>query len=180
MAAYVKGSVFLRQLGYVIGEDNLSRGLLRYFDTWKFKHPNANDVIRVFEAESGLELDWYKEDWVNTTNTIDYAVASVEKDTRKTTKVVIEKKGSMAMPLDIRVTYTNGKTEWFYAPLASMRGEKPMEGNVRMNLLPDHRWVDPTYEFEIKERSKNIASVEIDPLRRMADIDPENNSWKAE
>jgi hypothetical protein len=32
-----------------------------------------------FEKESGLELDWFKEDWVNTINTIDYAVKSVEK-----------------------------------------------------------------------------------------------------
>ena len=68
LAAYVKGAVFLNQMEYIIGKDVFDRGLLTYFKTWRFKHPNANDVTRVFEKESGLELDWYKEDWVNTTN----------------------------------------------------------------------------------------------------------------
>lgn len=176
--AYVKGSVFLSQLEYVIGKENLAKGLLRYFDTWKFKHPNANDVTRVMEKQSGLELDWYKEDWVNTLNTIDYAVKSVEADGRKNTKVTISKLGKMAMPLDILVTYTDGDQDLFYAPLESMRGEKPAEGTIKRTVLPDHRWVDPEYSFEIPEKSKKIAKIEIDPAGMMADIDHENNVWE--
>ncbi|MFN0037620.1 MAG: M1 family metallopeptidase [Saprospiraceae bacterium] len=178
LAAYVKGSVYLAQMEYIVGKQVFDRGLLRYFDTWKFRHPNANDVTRVFEKVSGLELDWYKEDWVNTTNTIDYAVKSVESEGRKTTKVVIERIGRMAMPLDIVVTYANGDQEIFYAPLEGMRGEKPAENNTARTVLPDHRWVDPTYEFEIPEKMKKVATVEIDPTHRMADIELGNNVWK--
>jgi hypothetical protein len=177
LAAYVKGAVFLLQMEYIVGKPAFDKGLLRYFDTWKFRHPDANDVTRVFEKQSGLELDWYKEDWVNTINTIDYAVQSVEAEGRKNTKVVIERKGRMAMPLDIVVTYNNGEQEIFYAPLESMRGAKPAENNLERTVLPDHRWVDLTYEFEIPERAKKIAKVEIDPTHRMADIDLENNVW---
>jgi hypothetical protein len=177
LAAYVKGGVFLIQMEYIIGKKAFDRGLLRYFHDWKFKHPNANDVIRCFEKESGLELDWYKEDWVNTTNTIDYAVATVESEGRKNTRVVIERLGRMAMPLEIVVTYTNGDQEMFYAPLESMRGEKPHEGKMERTLLPDHRWVDPTYEFEIPAKMKKVAKVEIDPGHYMADINFENNTW---
>ncbi|MCY7330412.1 MAG: M1 family peptidase, partial [Saprospiraceae bacterium] len=180
LAAYVKGSVFLNQLEYIIGKKDFDRGLLRYFDTWKFKHPNANDVIRVFEKQSGLELDWYKEDWVNTTNTIDYAVDSITAEARKTTHVIIKRLGKMAMPLEIMVTYTDGDRELFYAPLEGMRGAKPAEDGTPRIVLPDHRWVDLTYEFEIPERAKKIAKVEIDPSHRMADIDLENNIWKKE
>jgi len=177
VGSYVKGAVFMNQLEYVIGQENLKKGLLRYFNTWKFKHPNVNDCVRVFEKQSGLELDWYKEDWVNTINTIDYAVNMVEAEGRKTTKVVIERKGRMAMPLDIVVTYSNGDQEIFYAPLESMRGAKPAENRTERTILPDHRWVDPTYEFEIPEKMKKVAKVEIDPSGRMADIDRENNVW---
>ena len=178
LAAYVKGSVFLNQLEYIIGKQAFDKGLLRYFDTWKFKHPNANDVIRVFEKQSDLELDWYKEDWVNTTNTIDYGVDTVFAEGRKSTKVVIGRKGLMAMPLDIVVTYDNGEKELFYAPLESMRGEKPAENTMKRTVLPDHRWVDPTYEFVIPEREKNVVKIEIDPTHRMADVDWENNVWE--
>lgn len=177
VGSYVKGAVFLLQLDYIVGKQAFDRGLLRYYHTWKFKHPNPNDVIRCFEKESGLELDWYKEGWVHTTNTIDYGIKSVESEGRKNTKVVIERIGRMAMPLDIMVTYTDGSKELFYAPLESMRGEKPAEDKTERTLLPDHRWVDPTYEFEIPERMRKVAKVEIDPSQRMADIDLENNVW---
>ncbi len=180
LAAYVKGAVFMQQLEYIIGKDHLAKGLLRYFDTWKFKHPNSNDVIRVFEKQSGLELDWYREDFVNSTNTIDYGVKLVEKEGRKTTRVVIERIGRMAMPLDIVVTYTDGDQELFYAPLESMRGNKPAESKMERTILPDHRWVDPTYEFEIPEKSKKVAKIEIDPSHRIADINLENNVWEKE
>ncbi len=175
--AYVKGAIYLLQMEYIIGKPSFDRGLLRYFNEWKFRHPNPNDVTRSFEKESGLELDWFKEDWVNTLNTIDYRIKSVESEGRKNTKVVIERIGRMAMPLDILVTYTNGDQEIFYAPLEGMRGEKPAENKLARTVLPDHRWVDPTYEFEIPEKTKKVAKVEIDPTHRMADIALENNVW---
>ncbi len=47
-------------------------------------------------------------------------------------------------------------------------------------ILPDHRWVDPEYVFEIPEKTKNVAKVEIDPSRRMADINLSDNTWTKE
>jgi hypothetical protein len=129
------------------------QGLLQYFDTWKFKHPNDNDLIRVMEKQSGLELDWYKEDFVHTINTIDYAVDSVLENGRKETRVVIGRQGNMAMPLDIVVTFKNGDKKLFYAPLESMRGEKRPENDLERTLLPDHRWVDARCEFTIPEKA---------------------------
>ena len=40
-SAYTKGRVFLHQLGYIIGQENLDKTLLRYFNVWKFKHPES-------------------------------------------------------------------------------------------------------------------------------------------
>src|SRR5690606_22268825 len=59
ISAYSKGEVFLAQLGYVIGEENLKKTLKSYFEEWAFKHPTPNDFIRVAEKVSGLELGWY-------------------------------------------------------------------------------------------------------------------------
>ena len=180
LATYVKGVVFLHQLGYIIGQENLEKGLLQYFQTWKFKHPNVNDLIRVFEKQSGLELDWYKEEFVFSLNTIDYGIQKVEQEGRKTTRVTIQRLGQMAMPLDIAVTYSDGEQEIFYAPLEGMRGAKPAESGITRTILPDHRWVDPFYSFEIPEKTKKIARIELDPSHRMADINLENNSWAKE
>lgn len=178
LAAYVKGAVFMSQLEYIIGKSAFDKGVLTYFETWKFKHPNVNDCIRIFEKASGLELDWYKEDWVHTTKTIDYAVKAVEKEGRKSTRITIERVGKLAMPLEVVVTFEDGTQTLYYAPLESMRGEKKQEGTQERVLLPDHRWVDPEYTFEIAEKVKNIVKVEIDPTLRMADINLDNNSWE--
>jgi hypothetical protein len=163
IAAYNKGEVFLEQLGYIIGEDNLQKTLKKYFVDFAFKHPRPIDVIRSAEKVSGLELDWYLIDWTQTTNTIDYAVESVDGS-----KVVLSRKGLMPMPLDLKVEYTDGTTEDLYIPLQMMRGEKPTTATI----LKDWAWAYPTYEFTAK---KAVKSIEIDPRGRMADIDKDNN-----
>jgi hypothetical protein len=178
-AAYGKGAVFLHQLGYVIGQETLERGMLRYYNTWKFKHPNANDFIRIMEKESGMVLDWYIEYFVNSTHTIDYGIQSVQADGNRT-KVTLERVNKMIMPVDLEVEYTDGRIEHFYMPLDLMRGEKPVENpNVKRTLLPDWTWVNPTYTVMIDAPQSSIKRIEIDPSRRMADIERSNNIYPA-
>lgn len=178
-ASYSKGSVWMSQLGYVIGEKALDKGLLEYFDTWKFKHPNPNDVLRVFERVSGLELDWYNEYFVYTTKKIDYGIQNVVGE-GNSTKVTLEKVGLMPMPTDVVVTYKDGTKEVHYMALRMMRGEKPAETNDPRVVHPDWPWTHPTYEFSINKPVSEIASIEIDPSKRMADVNRENNAWTAE
>lgn len=163
ISAYSKGEIFLAQLDYIIGEENLAKTLTKYFEDFKFKHPTPNDFKRTAEKVSGIQLDWYLNYWTQTTNTIDYAVSSVTDTT-----VVLENMGSMPMPLDVRVTYTDGSSEDFYIPLRMMLGTKPTSAKV----LESWPWVQPTYTFTTE---KNIKSVEIDPSKLMADIDSSNN-----
>ncbi len=79
ISAYSKGAIFMEQLGYIIGQQNLEKTIKEYYKHWKFKHPNPNDFKRITEKVSGIQLDWYLTDWTKTTNTIDYAIANVEK-----------------------------------------------------------------------------------------------------
>lgn len=178
IGSYVKGAIFLQQLKYVVGEEVFNKALLRYFDTWKSKHPNANDLIRIFEKESGLELDWYKEYWINSTRTIDYAVTSVDSVDNQSTKVTLSRIGLMPMPLDVVVTYADGSKEVFNIALDLMRGNKPQEDKAaKYTILKDWQWVNPTYEFTINQPLAKISKVEIDPSGRMADVNRENNNF---
>jgi len=179
VASYTKGQVFLEQLKYIIGEEDFNSTMLRYFDTWKFKHPNANDFIRIAEKESGLELDWYKEYWVNTTHTIDYAIDSVESVDRKTTQITLAKQGVMPMPLDVVVTLADGSQKLFNIPLRIMRGTKAQEfDDMEFEVIEDWPWTHPEYTFAIPMAMDDIESITIDPTGRMADVDLENNRWE--
>ena len=115
ISAYVKGSIFLSQLEYVIGKENVDATLKRYFNDFKFKHPTPNDIKRSAERVSGAELDWYLIDWTETTNTIDYGIKDVADNAGKTT-VSLERIGRMPMPIDLTVEYTDGTSESFYIP----------------------------------------------------------------
>ena len=177
-SAYNKGAVFLGQLGYIIGQENLAKTLKKYFDDFAFKHPTPNDIKRTAEKVSRLELDWYLTDWTQTTNKIDYAIQSVEADGNKT-KVTLKRIGLMPMPIDLYVTTNSGKASSYYIPLRIMRGEKenPTTAITRMQM-DDWAWAYPTYEFIIDMPLSKIKTLEIDPSKLMADVDPENNVWR--
>lgn len=175
-AAYSKGAVFLAQLGYIVGEENRDKGMLRYWNTWQYRHPNPNDFIRIMEKESGLELDWYKEYWMYSTKSIDYGVKSVEEGSKGTTQIILERIGLMPMPIDLVITYKGGNKEMVYLPLVMQRGEKPLEDGLPNRTITQRwPWTNPTKEIILEKPKNSIQSIEIDPSGRMADINRENN-----
>ncbi len=172
IGAYSKGEVFLAQLGYLIGQENLKKTIKRYYSDYKFTHPTPNDIKRVAEKISGANLDWYLNEWAQTTNTIDYGIKEVALETN--TKVTLVRKGRMPMPLDIIVEYTDGSKEFFYIPNTLMRWEKPNPySQINSTVLKGWDWAYPTYSFEISKT--NIKSITIDPEQHMADINREDN-----
>ena len=176
ISAYSKGEVFLVQLGYIIGEENLNKTIKRYYSEYKFTHPTPNDIKRVAEKISGANLDWYLLDWTLTTNTIDYGFKDVSEINSSTTKVVLERKGRMPMPLDIIVEYSDGTKEFFYIPNTLMRWEKPNPSpGIKRTVLKGWDWAYPTFTFEIPKSISAIKSITIDPENKMADIIKEDN-----
>lgn len=173
-AAYNKGEVVVAQLAYVIGRENLMNGMLKYFDTWKFKHPNPNDFKRIMEKESMLELDWYFEYFVNTTKTIDYKISSVRSANGKT-EIGLSRPGGMPMPVDVAIKFKDGSMKWYNIPLEIMRGSKPAPSGQDWTVLEDWRWTNPSYSFTVAVSSSEIEFIAIDPFGGMADIDRENN-----
>jgi aminopeptidase N len=176
-AAYAKGAVFMAQLGYIVGEKVRDNILLEYYRQWRFKHPNPNDFIRVAEKTSGMQLNWYKNYWVNTTKTIDYAIDSLWDENGKT-KVRIRRVGDIPMPIDLQLTFKDSSKENHYIPLNLMFGEKPAEDEIKRKVYPEWKWTHRTYVIETDRRITDVVDVEIDPSQRLADIDRRNNLLK--
>ncbi len=176
--AYSKGNIFLSQLEYLIGRDNLMKTLKRYYADYKFTHPTPNDIKHTAEKVSGANLDWYLNDWTKTTNTIDYGIKSVEASD-KTTKVTLERIGRMPMPLDILVVYEDDTVESFYIPQTLMRWTKdnPFQ-NVKRTVLDGWDWAYPTFEFTINKEKGAIKAIVIDPAELMADVNKVNNVFE--
>jgi aminopeptidase N len=171
--------VFLGQLGYIIGNENLNKTLQAYYNEFKFKHPVPNDIRRIAERVSGIQLRWYLTDWTQTTNTIDYAVSDIVGQ-ENTTQINLERKGLMPMPLDVLVRYKDGTQEMHYIPITLMRGEKENPYALPWNIEQDWSWANPKYSFSVAHKAEEIELIIIDPTYYMADLDRENNTYQNE
>ncbi len=179
-SAYGKGSIFLSQLGYIIGWEHLMETLKRYYSDFKFTHPTPNDFKRTAEKVSGIQLDWYLTDWTQTTNTVNYGISGVNEKEGQT-EVTLERFDLMPMPVDLLVTYEDGKRESFYIPLRMMRGEKPdPDPDIKRTVLPDWAWAYPTYKFTIETPKEHIVKIQIDPSGLMANVNFWNKSYNKE
>lgn len=175
IAAYGMGAIFLQQLKYIIGEENFYRGMRRYYNTWKFRHPEPNDFVRVMEKVSDMELHWYLNYFIHTTKTIDYGIKSVIEN-EGATFVTLARIGEFPMPVDLLVTFRDGTQEMFYIPMSETLGNKPAENeHIMRNDLLAWPWVNPTYSLRINRQPEEISRIEIDPSQRMADVNRRNN-----
>ena len=182
ICAYSKGEVFLSQLIYLIGKENLMKTLKRYYAEFKFKHPTPNDITRTAERVSGANLGWYLTDWTQTTNTIDYGIKSVESATEgmQRTGVTLERIGRIPMPMDVLVEYIDGTQESFYIPLRMMSfaKENPTPA-LKRTTLPDWAWAYPTYFFEIPKGKNSIKKITLDQSSYLADVKRDNNVYES-
>lgn len=174
--SYNKGEMFVAQLRGVVGEKTLNSGLLSYYEKCKFKHPAPIDFERVMEKESGLELDWYFDEWINTNNLLDYAVGGVWQIEDKLT-IQLLNKGDQLMPLDIVVVDRTGSENYLHIPLSLMLGSKSAKSeDYPFEVAEPWVWTHKSYELVLDMPLESVKAVIIDPFGRLADVDRENDS----
>ena len=173
-ASYNKGEVFLAQLKYIVGDEAFKQGMQNYFNEWKFRHPDVNDFKRVMEKAASINLSWYVEQWVQTTNQIDYAIKTVIGDAEKTT-IIIKREGDIMMPIEVTVVTKKDKKQVYYIPLTIMYGSKQVKDIYNWNELPAWQWTNENYKFTIDIPATDIKEVVVDIDENMADVDRDNN-----
>lgn len=174
ISSYSKGSMFLTQLGYLIGDSIRDVALLDFYRTWKFKHPDPNDFIRIAEMRSGLMLQWFRQYWIETTKTIDYSIAAVQEQDG-VAAITLKRNGLMPMPLDVLIVYKDGSEELHYVPLDLLLGKKQNEGRMKRVDHDAWRWTHPEYVLRLSRPVAEIKEIDIDPTQRMADVNRKNN-----
>ncbi len=174
IASYVKGDLFLVQLGYIMGEQNLSLVMKEFYSQWKLKHPTDRDFMHIAQKISGMDLKWFHHYWINTTNTIDYAVKNIEYGTTSTT-ITLENKGQIPMPVDFSVMTKDKKVINYHIPLNMTHTwkSKDIYGNfTTLNYWP---WTQKEYTITVPYTKDQLSVVGIDFSQRMADVNPEDN-----
>ena len=158
VAAYTKPGTLLRALGVVIGEETVHRALRLYAERWLLRHPTPYDFFATVEEAAGRDLDWFWYPWFFETAALDQQVAEVRPSTSGI-EIIIEDLGDAPMPVPVRITLA--------------------DGSVIERVLPVEPWLEGRTRQTITLDSAEVASVEIDPDRRMPDVDRANNAWTA-
>ena len=177
VTAYYKGLLFLTQLDYLMGNEALQKTLKRYYNEYAFKNPTPNDFIRIAEKVSGMQLQWFLNEFMETDHTADYAISKVEGKGNKT-EVTLKRVGRLPLSIDLWVTDKAGNIRYVYVPLRMTYAEKPNTyPTYPRTVLPAWGWGNPTYTFTLDMPLEDIKSIALDPENKSVDTDKENNSF---
>lgn len=172
---YYKGTTMLYNLQYVLGDSLFLNAMRYYFEKWKFCHPYVGDMRQAFIEYTQADLNWFFDQWLETSETIDYAVGSVKKISKQDDYIInFKRKGGMQMPVDFTVISRYDSVYSFHIPNTWFIRE------TEATVLP--KWTG-WKKLNTKYRAKvnipgGIKDVRIDTTLRLADINLLNNRRK--
>jgi hypothetical protein len=174
-AAYFKGQLFPELIRYIIGDSLMKAGFARFYQTWRFKHPEPNDFVKVFEDVSTMELTWFQNYWLNTTKKIDFSIDTVQK-TNQGIKITFSNNG-IPMPLEFQIKLKNGKTINYYIPIDLTNNSK-IDFNKPTHTLQKWSCASKRYSVILKDvMLKDFSQIILDPEGVLPDINMSNNSY---
>jgi hypothetical protein len=178
---YYKTAVMLYALQYVLGDDLFKEAMQYYFQKWSFVHPYPEDFRQSIIEYTKVDLNWFFDQWLETTKTVDYRVGKVKRvdGEHNTFDITFKRKGRMQMPIDFRVMDHHGRTFDYHIPNQYFVKKTDAE------VLPKWTGWDklrPTYTARVaipdayEGKKLKLAEVEIDPSFRIADAHILDNS----
>lgn len=151
---YIKTGLVMFYLRNYLGEEEFGKCTHAYFENWKFKHPQPEDLRADFEKTSGKDLSWLFDDLIKTTNHIDYKIVKVRK-LEDGTDVVVKNVGQVNGPINVSA-YESG-------------------------VLVETKWAEPGNDKRtVHFTSSKIDEVRIDPINNIPELSRSNNNWNKE
>ncbi len=167
---YYKAAAMLYNLKFVLGDSLFLSCMKHYYNTWKFRHPYVEDMRKAFINHSGVELNWFFDQWLNSRKTIDYGIKKV-KNRKDTSLIILERKGRMEMPVNVMVITKNNDSTMYHIPNRNF--VKETKATV---LKKWYGWDRLNKEYTIAIPGEKIKQVIIDPQYQISDINRLNNS----
>jgi hypothetical protein len=75
---YNKAGLGFNYMKAWLGDSLYLTAMQDFYQTWKFKHPQPNDLRDIFEQHTSRELDWFFDDFLQTTKRLDYKIKRYE------------------------------------------------------------------------------------------------------
>jgi aminopeptidase N len=140
-----------------MGPERFDPAFREYIKAWAFKHPTPQDFFHMMRDQSGMDLDWFWDEWIFNVTRLDQSVDSVTTRDDGGSNVHLSSKATMIMPAELSLTFADGS-----------------HTTVK---LPIEMWnLGPSFMYRVPEK-KAVARVEVDPRHALPDINRLNNVW---
>lgn len=164
---YMKTALIMDHLMAYLGEEIMDRCLQAYFEEWKFKHPQPEDMRAVFERVSAKDLGWVFDGLLGTTRKVDVKAASLKGGT---------------------LTFRSTATGEFPFPISAWNGPDSLgtiwSTGTKWTLRHSHQHLELSKNAHITRGSvklpwPNADRIVIDANNRTLDIDRRNNEVRS-
>ncbi|MFH2095503.1 MAG: M1 family metallopeptidase [Bacteroidota bacterium] len=76
---YMKTAFIFNFLLHYLGEKEFDNIMQEYYRKWKFKHPQPEDLRKIFEEKSDKDLSWFFDDMLGSKKKVDYKITGIRK-----------------------------------------------------------------------------------------------------
>jgi hypothetical protein len=147
---YTKPALVFRMLHWLMGDDAFRAGLRQFYADNMLRHISEAELREAMGAQYPGGLDWFFDQWIHTTGTLDYRIGELRTsqatDGRWVSEIEVIREGDTWMPVDLHVNGTSQR-------LTSQ--DRRQIVTVQAEARPD--------------------SAVLDPHNILIDIDPSNN-----
>ncbi len=102
---YSKVPVMMSHLSASMGQEKFDETMHTFFNEWKFKHVYPEDMKQVFEKSSPMYFDWFFDQYLNSTNVLDFKLVKARDTTHIVTSVYynvkVKNNGGLKAPYSI-------------------------------------------------------------------------------
>lgn len=159
VAAYERPVVALRAFALEYGDSALARGIRTFGEAWKGgRHPYPPDFVRMVFAAAGADRDAFAREWLYGTGHLDLALADVAA-VGDTLAVTVRSRGGASLSTTLAVTRADGSVARLPIAAAALRDAAAAGVVVR---IPSAR---------------TVRALQLDPERRLPDLDRSNDRW---
>ena len=148
---YMKTGLVFNYLKEYLGDELFDKCMHAYYEKWKFKHPDPDDMRAVLEQVSGKDLGWLFDDLIKTTKHLDAKLSSVHVKNGETIIKVINK-GEVDGPIEV-TGYKDGK-------------------------VVKTEWVDPTFLKSTLVWPIEVDMVKVNASHREPEMNNTNDYWQ--
>jgi hypothetical protein len=90
---YTKASRGFEYLRKYLGDSVFDSSMQHYYEQWKFRHPQPEDLQAAFNSITSKNLSWFFDDFLGTTKRMDYKIARLTNN-----RLLVKNKGELNSP----------------------------------------------------------------------------------